>query len=67
MGSGGRLIVRMRIDGSSGRVTSTTVTGDAAGTPLARCVERLVRQARFPPLSRTLTISYPFNFRPIAP
>jgi hypothetical protein len=36
---------------SSGRVTTATVSGRFAGTPIGSCIARSVRGARFPPFT----------------
>ncbi len=45
--------------GSTGRVRSARVTGQFAGTPVAKCVTRAVRSARVPKFKRA---SFPVNF-----
>jgi hypothetical protein len=47
---------------SSGRVTTATVSGQFAGTPVGSCVARAVRGARFPAFSaERFEITYPFQ------
>ena len=47
---------------SSGRVTTATVSGQFAGTPIGSCVARAVRGARFPAFSaERFEITYPFQ------
>jgi hypothetical protein len=63
-GQSGRLVAQMVIDGASGRVTSVTPTGELAGTPVASCVARALRGARFPRFrDSAMTVTYPFTFR----
>jgi len=62
-GAAGRITVTMTIDGNSGRVTAVNATGADANTPMSRCVQGVVRRARFPRLSRpTMRVAYPFVF-----
>jgi len=48
VGTAGLASVRLTV-APSGQVTKVTITGPFAGTPVAACVERAVRAARFPP------------------
>ncbi|HMG21880.1 MAG TPA: hypothetical protein VK607_11200, partial [Kofleriaceae bacterium] len=47
-GTQGQALLRLTV-APSGVVQAVTVTGAFAGTPVAGCVERAVRAARFPP------------------
>lgn len=56
----GTATANVRILGSSGRVSTARVTGQAGG--IGSCIARAVRQARFPKFAmQALTISYPFG------
>lgn len=57
----GLATVSLRIEGSSGRVTRATVSGEHAGTSAGSCIARVVRSARFARFAReSLEVSYPF-------
>jgi predicted Zn finger-like uncharacterized protein len=61
-GQHGTATVAIVVSGSNGRVTSATVGGQFAGTPVGSCIARAVRGATFPEFSRpTFTINYPFR------
>jgi hypothetical protein len=64
-GESGRVTVNVVISGSSGRVSSATVTGSFAGTAVGSCAARAVRGARFPRFrDKSLTVrGYPFVLR----
>lgn len=48
---------------SSGRVTTATVSGRFAGTPIGSCIARAVRTARFPRFSEErFEVTYPYSF-----
>jgi hypothetical protein len=56
----GTVTAKMKILGSSGRVTTAQVTGQPGR--IGSCVARAVRQAHFPPFAaESLTISYPLG------
>jgi predicted Zn finger-like uncharacterized protein len=61
-GQAGRVTVDVVIEGSSGRVTDVTVTGEFAGTPVGSCAARAIRGARFSRFrDASLTVrGYPF-------
>jgi hypothetical protein len=60
----GLLKVRVTIKGSTGRITSATVTGKFSGTPTGRCALRAVRRLRFPKFQNsTQKFSYPYLLR----
>lgn len=47
---------------SSGRITTATVNGSFAGTPIGSCIARAVRAATFPPFSQPrFEVTYPFH------
>ncbi len=47
---------------SSGRITTATVNGTFAGTPVGSCIARAVRGATFPPFSQPrFEVTYPFH------
>ncbi|MBO6934642.1 MAG: hypothetical protein JJ863_06700 [Deltaproteobacteria bacterium] len=53
--------VRLVVDGSTGRVSSASVSGEHAGTSVASCVARAVRTAHFPRFERErFVIDYPY-------
>jgi hypothetical protein len=53
--------VRIRV-GSSGRVQSSVVIGQFAGTPEGSCIARAARGARFQPFSQaSFEFTYPFR------
>ena len=62
-GREGRIRLRMAVSGSTGRVIKAGVMdADVAGTPIATCVTKTIRAARFPLFSRRLlVIKYPFD------
>jgi len=46
----------------SGRVTTCTVSGRFAGTPVGSCIARAVRSARFPAFSQErFTVNYEYR------
>lgn len=54
--------VQFEFDGPTGDLTSIAVIEDAAGTPLAACIENEARGARLPPFRRpTFRVIYPFR------
>lgn len=56
-----QVTVRIEADGS---VSSAEVTGEFAGTPSGRCVEAVVRAARFPSFKEgPIVIQYPLLLR----
>jgi hypothetical protein len=47
---------------SSGRITTATVNGPFAGTPVGSCIARAIRGATFPPFSQPrFEVTYPFH------
>lgn len=47
---------------SSGRITTATVNGSFAGTPVGSCIARAVRAATFPPFSQPrFEVTYPYH------
>lgn len=47
---------------SSGRITTATVNGPFAGTPIGSCIARAVRAARFPAFSQPrFEVTYPYH------
>jgi hypothetical protein len=62
-GTPGTVVVNVVISGSTGRVSSATVTGQFAGTAVGSCVARAVRGARFSRFRESnLTVrGYPFR------
>ena len=55
--------VRVRV-GSSGRVQSSVVIGQFAGTPEGSCIARAVRGARFRPFTQeSFEFTYPFRLQ----
>lgn len=60
-GSGGVANVAVTFR-SSGSVSSASVGGDFAGTPVASCISRAVRSARVPPFSNpSFSVTYPYR------
>ena len=58
----GLVWVRVTVSGSSGRVSSASVTGKFSGTPTGKCVARAVKRARFAKFSRSSqSFKYPFR------
>jgi hypothetical protein len=58
----GTIMIHAKISGESGRVMSTRVTGDFAGTPEGSCAARAARRARFPRFrQKSLNVQYPFR------
>ncbi len=49
---GTKVKVRVSIEGASGKVTKVEVKGDAAGTPLGKCIEGVVKAAVFDPFKK---------------
>ena len=46
----------------SGRITTATVNGPFAGTPIGSCIARAVRGATFPPFSQArFEVTYPYH------
>ena len=61
-GEHGVAAVAIVIAGPTGRVSSATVSGQFAGTPVGSCVARAVRGATFPHFRQaTFSIAYPFR------
>ena len=62
-GDSGRLLVQVKVLGSTGRITSAAVIDDKfKGTSVASCAARAVRQAKFPRFSKEqISIKYPFD------
>ena len=62
-GESGRLLVQVKVLGSTGRITSAAVIDDKfKGTSVASCAARAVRQAKFPRFSKEqISIKYPFD------
>lgn len=53
--------VRLVVDGATGRVSSATVSGEHAGSPVASCIAQKVRSAHFPRFERErFVITYPY-------
>ena len=47
---------------SSGRITTATVNGPFAGTPVGSCIARAVRGAQFPPFAQPrFEVTYPYH------
>jgi serine/threonine protein kinase len=47
--------------GPAGQVESATAHKPALGSPLGRCVEKAAKTGKFPPLTKQLKITYPFQ------
>jgi predicted Zn finger-like uncharacterized protein len=63
-GQSGTVMVNVVISGSTGRVTSATVSGQFSGSPVGSCAARAVRGARFPRFRQSsLSVRYPFQVR----
>ena len=62
-GSSGRLLVRIKVLGSTGRISDAAVIDDKfKGTPVASCAARAIRQAKFPRFAKEqISIKYPFD------
>ena len=62
-GDSGRLLVRIKVLGSTGRITAAAVIDDKfKGTSVASCAARAVRQAKFPRFAKDqISIKYPFD------
>lgn len=62
-GDSGRLLVRIEVLGSTGRVTTAAIIDDKfKGTSVASCAARAVRQAKFPRFAKEqISIKYPFD------
>lgn len=61
-GGGGVANTAITVMGSTGRVTSATVSGQYAGTPVGSCVAKTVRNAKFPRFKRsTFQINFPYS------
>lgn len=61
-GQHGLATVAVGVTGSTGRVSTATVSGQFAGTPVGSCVARAVRGATFPHF-RNPTFSFNFPFQ----
>lgn len=46
--------------GTAGQVESATAHKPIGGSPLGRCVEKAAKSGKFPPLTKSLKITYPF-------
>ncbi len=62
-GDTGRLLVRMKVLGATGRIADAVVIDDKfKGTSVASCAARAVKQAKFPRFARqNISIKYPFD------
>ncbi len=62
-GDSGRLLVQVKVLGTTGRITSAAVIDDKfKGTSVASCAARAVRQAKFPRFAKEqIFIKYPFD------
>lgn len=60
---GGRIFVRYTVQ-PSGRVSAASVTTHKfKGTDVGKCVERVVREMKFPETRNSLTVNYPFELK----
>jgi len=61
-GQSGVAMAKVGVTGATGKVSSVDVSGQFAGTPIASCVAKEVRKAKFPKFSQsTFSFSYPFK------
>ncbi len=61
-GESGMALVRMTINGSTGRVATVEVSGSVEGTPAGNCIAGVMRGARFPLFSSdTFRVAYPYR------
>lgn len=61
-GQHGRATVNVTFAGTTGRVSSATVEGQFASTPIGSCIARAVRGARVSPFSRaSFSVRYPYS------
>lgn len=62
--AGDKIVVKLTIDGASGRVSRARATGVHASTPLGDCAARALRRARFPKFDkRRLGVAYPIRLQ----
>ena len=60
-GQHGTAMTALSVTGSTGRVSSVSVSGPLQGTPVGACVARAARGAHFPRFSRaTFSVTFPF-------
>lgn len=60
-GASGILWTKLTVEGATGRVARTLVTGEFAGTPAGACAARAVRDVQLPRFARaTMDVRFPF-------
>jgi hypothetical protein len=47
------LVVQLQVQGATGRISNTVVTGELASSGSSRCIERALRRAQFPRFSQS--------------
>jgi predicted Zn finger-like uncharacterized protein len=61
-GQSGVAMAKVGVTGSTGKVSAVDVSGQFAGSPVASCVAKEVRKAKFPKFSQSsFSFSYPFK------
>jgi len=59
---GEKVVVKLSIEGATGKVTAATATGKHRDTPLGRCIAAEVSRTQFPRFKRkSLGVQYPFR------